>query len=312
MCTETPSIMHFSILLLCAIISSIVKDSCKRKPLNLGWTFRYIMTAYVVLTKPLKKCTESMNTYYSSCSFSLVLSCKSVSNIIISVCKRARPLILPSLIVVLKNSFILCRAVSFASIRQQFPQVRSISSSMTQQVSEELSVTEDLRVNGTMYGIRGSTHNRGHFVVTVVLLCVSGTSKAIGLQIQTLKGLNIYSTMQHTEELQSPKKAAFDLSTTPKCFLPHCPISEWSQFLHRILYSISVHRKTTLSVWPELLCGHPVKLDMILIRQMQRFWTVVDIYMFTSNHGREIHYVNGQLCIFTSKVALRVMVQTKE
>ena len=102
---------------------------------------------------------------------------------IISVCKRARPLILPSLIVVLKNSFILRRAVSFASIRQQFPQVRSISSSMTQQVSEELSVTEDVRMNGT---IRGSTHNRGHFVVTVVLLCVSGTSKAIGL-IQILK-----------------------------------------------------------------------------------------------------------------------------
>ena len=149
---------------------------------------------------------------------------------------------------------------------------------MTQQVSEELSVTEDLRVNGTMYGIKGSTHNRSHFVVTVVLLRVSGTSKAIGL-IQILKGLNIYSTMQHTEELQSPKKAAFDLSTNPKSFLPDCPISEWSQFLQRICILYLFIAEQHFSVWPEVVCEHPVKLDMILIRQMQRFWTVVDIYM---------------------------------
>ena len=43
-----------------------------------------------------------------------------------------------------------------AVVKTLFPQAISISSSMTQQMSKELSVTEAIRVNGI---IGGSTHN---------------------------------------------------------------------------------------------------------------------------------------------------------
>ena len=170
---------------------------------------------------------------------------------------------------------------------------------MTQQVSEELSVTEDLRVNGTMYAIRGSTHNRG--------LCVCSTSKAIEL-IPILKGLNICvwfwpcnTLSTHWGVTVTIRKLLVMFFQLDQCLATLPNILTWnSVFYHSTSFTTplplslhSVHHSTSFTTplclttplrssqnnifWSDqklCLAEHPVKLDM-----NAELWTVVHIYI---------------------------------